>query len=113
MKPTAMLLAGFAGGLVVATAAFWISKRPVPAPLIISSAVKPLPEVEAVCDRALIISRGALVADGTVEEIRARGSRSAVVAVVRASKEDEALDAGTEAEEEESAQADARRDLRR
>ena len=52
-----------------------------------------LPEVEAVCDRALIISRGVLVADGTVEEIRARGSRSAVIAVVRAAKEDDALDA--------------------
>jgi ABC-2 type transport system ATP-binding protein len=52
-----------------------------------------LPEVEAVCDRALIISRGTLVADGTVEEIRAKGSRSAVVAVIRATKEDAALDA--------------------
>jgi ABC-2 type transport system ATP-binding protein len=52
-----------------------------------------LPEVEAVCDRALIVSRGTLVADGTVEEIRAKGSRSAVVAVVRAPKEDAALDA--------------------
>jgi ABC-2 type transport system ATP-binding protein len=52
-----------------------------------------LPEVEAVCDRALIISRGTLVADGTVEEIRAKGSRSAVVAIVRAAKEDAALDA--------------------
>ena len=52
-----------------------------------------LPEVEAVCDRALIVARGTLVADGTVEEIRAKGSRSGVAAVVRAAKEDVVLDA--------------------
>jgi ABC-2 type transport system ATP-binding protein len=45
-----------------------------------------LPEVEAVCDRALIISAGQIVADGTVEEIRQRArGKAAVVAVVRGS----------------------------
>jgi ABC-2 type transport system ATP-binding protein len=42
-----------------------------------------LPEVEAVCDRAMIVSRGRLVADGTVAEIRARRG-GGVVATVRA-----------------------------
>jgi ABC-2 type transport system ATP-binding protein len=42
-----------------------------------------LPEVEAVCDRALIIHQGSIVADGRVEDIRA-GRRQAVVLVVRA-----------------------------
>ncbi|MHC5010832.1 MAG: ABC transporter ATP-binding protein [Planctomycetota bacterium] len=47
-----------------------------------------LPEVEAVCDRALIISKGKLVADGSVEEIRATAaSGPAAVVVVRAEKE--------------------------
>jgi ABC-2 type transport system ATP-binding protein len=32
-----------------------------------------LPEVEAVCQRALIIAKGRLVADGTIEEVRAKG----------------------------------------
>jgi ABC-2 type transport system ATP-binding protein len=41
-----------------------------------------LPEVEAVCDRALIIHRGALVADGSVAEIRA-GRRASVAMTVR------------------------------
>ncbi|HVG93199.1 MAG TPA: ATP-binding cassette domain-containing protein [Planctomycetota bacterium] len=41
-----------------------------------------LPEVEAVCDRALIIHRGALVADGSVTEIRA-GRRASVAMTVR------------------------------
>jgi ABC-2 type transport system ATP-binding protein len=34
-----------------------------------------LPEVEATCDRALVISKGALVAEGTIEELR-KSSRS-------------------------------------
>ncbi len=42
-----------------------------------------LPEVEAVCDRALIIHKGKLVADGRVDEIRA-SRRSSVHLVVRA-----------------------------
>jgi ABC-2 type transport system ATP-binding protein len=42
-----------------------------------------LTEVEAVCDRALIVSKGTLVADGTVAEIRGRG-RAGIVLVVRA-----------------------------
>jgi ABC-2 type transport system ATP-binding protein len=37
-----------------------------------------LPEVEAVCDRVLIISRGQVVADGTVEEIKVRAAGGAV-----------------------------------
>src|SRR5438105_3706965 len=41
-----------------------------------------LSEVEAICDRAIIISVGKLVADGTVADIRGRG-RSGLVAVVR------------------------------
>jgi ABC-2 type transport system ATP-binding protein len=44
-----------------------------------------LPEVEAVCDRALIINRGRLVADGSVGEIKAKAAGSpAAVALVRA-----------------------------
>ena len=51
-----------------------------------------LPEVEAVCDRALIIKDGRLVADGTIDEIRAlatgRSAREGVALVtVRASRE--------------------------
>ena len=47
-----------------------------------------LPEVEAVCDRALIIHEGEIVAQGTVEEIRAQAAgRAAVVAAVRATPE--------------------------
>ncbi len=41
-----------------------------------------LPEVEAVCDRALIVSDGRLVADGSVEEMRreqAEGARARLV----------------------------------
>jgi ABC-2 type transport system ATP-binding protein len=41
-----------------------------------------LPEVEATCDRALVISKGSLVAEGTIEELRklsrSRGIRVAV-----------------------------------
>jgi len=41
-----------------------------------------LPEVEATCDRALVISKGSLVAEGTIEELRklsrSRGVRVAV-----------------------------------
>jgi ABC-2 type transport system ATP-binding protein len=47
-----------------------------------------LPEVEAVCDRALIISAGRLVADGTVEAIKAQAAGGArAVAVVRGDPE--------------------------
>jgi ABC-2 type transport system ATP-binding protein len=39
-----------------------------------------LPEVEAVCDRALVIARGRLVAEGTLSELRARrGTRQSVI----------------------------------
>ena len=38
-----------------------------------------LPEVEAVCDRVLIIDRGKIVGQGTPEELRRRGSGAAVV----------------------------------
>jgi ABC-2 type transport system ATP-binding protein len=41
-----------------------------------------LPEVEAVCDRVLIIHAGKLVADGSVEDIRSRVAGGARVAVV-------------------------------
>jgi ABC-2 type transport system ATP-binding protein len=37
-----------------------------------------LPEVEAVCDRALIIKSGRLVADGTIDEIRAQAAGRSV-----------------------------------
>ena len=46
-----------------------------------------LSEVEAICDRALIIHRGRLVADGRVDEIRANRT-SSVGLVVRASLDD-------------------------
>jgi len=38
-----------------------------------------LPEVEAVCDRVLIIDRGRIVGQGTPEELRRRGSGAALV----------------------------------
>src|SRR5262245_25583405 len=41
-----------------------------------------LPEVEAICDRALIISRGRVVEDGPVGEIKSRAKGGAIVAVV-------------------------------
>ena len=41
-----------------------------------------LPEVEAICDRAIIIHEGALVADGTLAEIRGERSRG-VTATLR------------------------------
>jgi ABC-2 type transport system ATP-binding protein len=41
-----------------------------------------LPEVEAICDRALIISRGRVVEDGPVSEIKSRAKGGAIVAVV-------------------------------
>lgn len=41
-----------------------------------------LPEVEAVCDRALIVSRGQIVADGTVPQIQAMGGGHGTVEVV-------------------------------
>ena len=41
-----------------------------------------LPEVEAVCDRALVIARGRLVAEGTLAELKARQrSRQSVIGV--------------------------------
>jgi ABC-2 type transport system ATP-binding protein len=47
-----------------------------------------LPEVEAVCQRALIISRGRLAAQGTIAEIRARGGSGGLARVtVRGSLE--------------------------
>jgi ABC-2 type transport system ATP-binding protein len=47
-----------------------------------------LPEVEAVCDRALIISAGKLVADGTVAEIKAKAEAgNLAVASVRGTPE--------------------------
>jgi ABC-2 type transport system ATP-binding protein len=38
-----------------------------------------LPEVEAVCDRVLIIDRGKIVGQGTPEELRRRGSGASIV----------------------------------
>ncbi|HWC65057.1 MAG TPA: ATP-binding cassette domain-containing protein [Thermoanaerobaculia bacterium] len=38
-----------------------------------------LPEVEAVCDQVLIIDRGKIVAQGTPEELRRRGSGASIV----------------------------------
>ena len=51
-----------------------------------------LPEVEAVCDRALIIKSGRLVADGTIDEIRAQAAgrsvrEGAALVTVRAPRE--------------------------
>jgi ABC-2 type transport system ATP-binding protein len=47
-----------------------------------------LPEVEAICDRALIVHEGRIVLDERVAEIRSRAlGRAAVVAVVRAQPE--------------------------
>ncbi len=42
-----------------------------------------LPEVESTCDRALVIDRGRLVAQGTIEELRALRSADAAVLVLR------------------------------
>jgi ABC-2 type transport system ATP-binding protein len=47
-----------------------------------------LNEVELTCDRVGVIAKGRLVAEGTVEELRARGGRSALI--VRASPLDRA-----------------------
>lgn len=44
-----------------------------------------LPEVEATCDRAIVIDRGALVASGTIDELRS-GTTSDRLAVVVATK---------------------------
>jgi len=41
-----------------------------------------LPEVEATCDRALVISKGALVAEGTIDALRKRRRSRAVQVVV-------------------------------
>lgn len=42
-----------------------------------------LPEVEATCDRALVIDRGKLVASGTIEELRTRRSLGGAKLVLR------------------------------
>lgn len=42
-----------------------------------------LPEVESTCDRALVIDRGKLVAQGTIEELRALRAADAAVLVLR------------------------------
>jgi len=42
-----------------------------------------LPEVEAVCDRALIVARGKLVGEGTLAELKAARSASALEIVAR------------------------------
>jgi len=42
-----------------------------------------LPEVEATCDRALVIDRGKLVASGTIDELRARRSMGGARLLVR------------------------------
>jgi ABC-2 type transport system ATP-binding protein len=42
-----------------------------------------LSEVEAVCDRALVIDRGKLVAEGTIEALLAQGRTGSLVVVVR------------------------------
>jgi ABC-2 type transport system ATP-binding protein len=42
-----------------------------------------LSEVEAVCSRALVIHRGKLVAEGTIDALRARGRGRSLVASVR------------------------------
>jgi ABC-2 type transport system ATP-binding protein len=42
-----------------------------------------LPEVEQTCSRAVVIAKGRLVAQGTIDELRAMGKRSAVRVVAR------------------------------
>jgi ABC-2 type transport system ATP-binding protein len=46
-----------------------------------------LPEVEAVCDRALVIARGRLVGEGTIEELKARRRAGSLEIVVRGDEE--------------------------
>ncbi len=46
-----------------------------------------LSEVEAVCDRALVVARGTLVAQGTLEELRRLRRRSGLTLVVRGERE--------------------------
>lgn len=42
-----------------------------------------LPEVEATCDRALVIDRGRLIAEGTIDELRAKSHARSVRLIVR------------------------------
>jgi ABC-2 type transport system ATP-binding protein len=56
-----------------------------------------LPEVEATCTRALVIARGRLVAEGSIEEIRAMRRSTGVRVVVRGSA-DKAKDAASKVE---------------
>lgn len=42
-----------------------------------------LSEVEATCDRAVVIDRGRLVAEGTLDELRARGKSKSLLAELR------------------------------
>lgn len=42
-----------------------------------------LPEVETTCDRAIVIARGRLVAEGTLDELRARRAGSGATLLVR------------------------------
>jgi ABC-2 type transport system ATP-binding protein len=42
-----------------------------------------LPEVESTCDRAIVIDRGTLVAEGTIEELRARRAANGATLLVR------------------------------
>ena len=46
-----------------------------------------LEEVEAACTRAIIIDRGAIVANGTPEELKARSDRAGAVLLTRARAE--------------------------
>jgi len=46
-----------------------------------------LPEVEAVCDRALVIARGRLLAEGTIDELKARRGGREIAIVARGEPE--------------------------
>jgi len=46
-----------------------------------------LPEVESTCDRAIVIDRGRLVAEGTIDELRARRAPGGVTLVVLGAKD--------------------------
>ncbi|MEC7397622.1 MAG: ABC transporter ATP-binding protein, partial [Pseudomonadota bacterium] len=55
-----------------------------------------LEEVDAVCDRAVVIARGALLADGTPEQLRARAPQHNAVLVSVAVDKKQAVEAAAQ-----------------
>ena len=55
-----------------------------------------LEEVDAVCDRAVVIARGALLADGTPEQLRARSPQHNAVLVSVAADRAQEVDAAAQ-----------------